>query len=209
VCDLDPDHNLQVTKSRCDLIADAHAFPHRAGEVASKFAAWLGSGAPQTQPTVDVAGPFTDADVTPERPPVHIPGTGTVADMTGTAAERKTRAPMSEAQRSAASARGATPDELKDDPKLPDAEREARKAVRHDLYALAAESWGATHQTLTPKALATYRRMAAQHVAKLVLVHRPDERTIELHDAVGAILATVKDDTPSHQPTNGSEETSS
>jgi hypothetical protein len=44
VCDMDLEHRLAVTKSRCDLIADVVSQPGRAHEPAQAFAKWLYSG---------------------------------------------------------------------------------------------------------------------------------------------------------------------
>lgn len=44
VCDMDLEHRLAVTKSRCDVIADVVAQPSRAHEPAQTFAKWLDSG---------------------------------------------------------------------------------------------------------------------------------------------------------------------
>lgn len=67
VGELDTDHHLAITKSRCDLIADKVAQPHRAGELAQVFAGWLDTGAepvepPATAPARPVREPAAAAD---------------------------------------------------------------------------------------------------------------------------------------------------
>jgi energy-coupling factor transporter ATP-binding protein EcfA2 len=44
VGDLDEEHRLVISKSRCEELADQVAQPHRAGELAEVFAKWLSSG---------------------------------------------------------------------------------------------------------------------------------------------------------------------
>jgi hypothetical protein len=44
IADMDLEHRFVVTKSRCSAIADLVAQPHRAGEVAKTFRAWLDEG---------------------------------------------------------------------------------------------------------------------------------------------------------------------
>lgn len=44
VADLDLEHRLTVSKSRCEQLADKVAQPGRAGEIAETFHAWLNSG---------------------------------------------------------------------------------------------------------------------------------------------------------------------
>lgn len=46
VGDLDLEHRLTITKSRCDLLADQVVQPGRAAEAAEQFMAWLGQGEP-------------------------------------------------------------------------------------------------------------------------------------------------------------------
>lgn len=46
VGDLDLEHRLTITKSRCDLLADQVVQPGRAGEAAEQFMGWLGQGEP-------------------------------------------------------------------------------------------------------------------------------------------------------------------
>lgn len=46
VGDLDLEHRLTITKSRCDRLADEMVQPGRAGDAAETFALWLGKGEP-------------------------------------------------------------------------------------------------------------------------------------------------------------------
>ena len=46
VGDLDLEHRLTITKSRCDLLADQVVQPGRAAEAAESFMGWLGEGEP-------------------------------------------------------------------------------------------------------------------------------------------------------------------
>lgn len=52
VCDMDLEHRLAVTKSRCDVIADYVAHPGRAHEPAQLFATWLSSGVSKASPDI-------------------------------------------------------------------------------------------------------------------------------------------------------------
>lgn len=51
VADLDLDHKLTISKSRCDLVADAVAPKGRSADLANTFKGWLDSG--ETRPTPD------------------------------------------------------------------------------------------------------------------------------------------------------------
>jgi hypothetical protein len=44
VADMDFEHRLMITKSRCDAVSDQVAQAGRAGEIAETFKAWLASG---------------------------------------------------------------------------------------------------------------------------------------------------------------------
>lgn len=46
VADLDLDHRMVISKSRCSALADQIIQPHRAKEMAQTFKAWLGAGEP-------------------------------------------------------------------------------------------------------------------------------------------------------------------
>lgn len=50
VADMDLEHRLVISKSRCDEIADVVAPKGRSAEVAQKFATWLGSGVMRVTP---------------------------------------------------------------------------------------------------------------------------------------------------------------
>jgi hypothetical protein len=63
VGDLDLEHRLVISKSRCSEIADKVAQPHRAGELAETFKAWLGSGE-----HVDTLPAMQTAPEAPQRP---------------------------------------------------------------------------------------------------------------------------------------------
>lgn len=72
VGDLDLEHRLTVSKSRCTEIADKVAQPHRAGELAETFKAWLSSGdADDALPSIaePPARPTPVRDRDDERPP--------------------------------------------------------------------------------------------------------------------------------------------
>lgn len=74
VGELDVDHNLSITKSRCNLIADKVAQPHRAGELAEVFAGWLDTG---TEPVVTpppTRAPQQPAAATDEKPELFETG---------------------------------------------------------------------------------------------------------------------------------------
>lgn len=55
VCDMDLEHRLIVSKSRCDVVADMVAPKGRSAEVAQKFTQWLGSGVTRISPEAAVA----------------------------------------------------------------------------------------------------------------------------------------------------------
>lgn len=50
VADIDLDHRITVSKSRCPLLADQMVQPNRAKEMAETFIGWLNSGAEQVTP---------------------------------------------------------------------------------------------------------------------------------------------------------------
>lgn len=53
VGDIDLDHKITITKSRCDLLADQLVQPHRAGEMAETFLGWLNDGELPPEPLSD------------------------------------------------------------------------------------------------------------------------------------------------------------
>lgn len=68
VADMDLEHRLVVSKSRCDLVADLVAPKGRSADVAKTFAEWLGSGVQRiglgdAQEMVDALNGITDAAV--------------------------------------------------------------------------------------------------------------------------------------------------
>lgn len=62
VVDMDLEHRLIVSKSRCDAVADAVATQGRSADVAQTFAAWLGTGA---EPAREPSPPPPDDAITP------------------------------------------------------------------------------------------------------------------------------------------------
>jgi hypothetical protein len=62
VGELDQQHRLTITKSRCSALADKVAAPHQAGQLALTLRDWLGSAAaqPASGPPVAPADPPTD-----------------------------------------------------------------------------------------------------------------------------------------------------
>ncbi len=64
VGDLNLEHQLVISKSRCDLIADKVAQPHRADELAQTFADWLSEG--DSDDRAEPHDPAPVADPTPK-----------------------------------------------------------------------------------------------------------------------------------------------
>ena len=76
VGELDTDHHLAITKSRCDLIADKVAQPHRADELAKTFRGWLDTGLPPTSQPTPPPEPTPTPEPEPRPPAAETPHNG-------------------------------------------------------------------------------------------------------------------------------------